>query len=110
MAHNIYKIALALALLLVFGSFAYSFSYTGAVTGSATVRFAYVDADGDGYGNPGRYIMTNRQPEGYVTNGLDCNDNNKYAHPGGIAVCEPGADNNCNGILDIEENKLACTR
>lgn len=34
----------------------------------------YVDADGDGYGNPNSWINSCVQPSGYVANGDDCDD------------------------------------
>lgn len=34
----------------------------------------YLDADGDGLGNPAFFIKACQLPQGYVTNNLDCND------------------------------------
>ena len=41
--------------------------------------YGYVDADGDGYGNPssGQYVCSgNYLPAGFVSDNSDCNDNN----------------------------------
>jgi hypothetical protein len=47
------------------------------------------DHDGDGYGHG-------------CSLGSDCNDNNRYIHPGAPEVCD-GLDNNCNGLIDEQE-------
>ena len=39
------------------------------------------DQDGDGYGNPEISVYSCILPEGYVLNGLDCNDNNPNINP-----------------------------
>jgi len=112
MAQNIYKTALMLALVIVFGTFVYNYSQTGSVTGNTVVvRYAYLDSDGDGYGDPNIYITNAyRQPIGYVTNNLDCDDGDVDQHPGSFELCEAGVDNDCDGKLDIVENKAACTK
>lgn len=110
--YSLYQKALLLALVIIFGTFAYNFSQTGSVTGgAAVVRYAYWDADGDGYGDPKVYLTyAYQQPQGYVTNGMDCDDTDSSAHPGGIESCRPGADNDCDGILDLNEHPELCHR
>ena len=64
------------------------------------VRTVYFrDADGDTYGNPRITSESCEQPDGYVTNDEDCNDNSASALPGGEEVCD-GLDNDCNGETD----------
>lgn len=59
----------------------------------------YRDADADGYGNPSVSTKACSLPSGYVSNSLDCNDNNLAINPGAIEVCD-GVDNNCNSQTD----------
>jgi len=107
---DIYKTALAFALLVVLGSFAYTFSQTGSITGGAIVRYAYLDADGDGYGNPYIYLTHSmgQYPEGYVSTGTDCDDSNSVIHPNAPETCVPNVDANCDGKMDYTINKAIC--
>ncbi|PIE67622.1 MAG: hypothetical protein CSA23_03330 [Deltaproteobacteria bacterium] len=59
----------------------------------------YQDADGDGYGNINVSREAVSQPSGYVSNHMDCHDNNPYIYPGATEVCD-GLDNDCNGQID----------
>jgi parallel beta-helix repeat protein len=64
---------------------------------------SYLDADGDGYGTPNMSVKGCTVPPGYVTNALDCNDNDPAFHPGATELCD-GLDNDCNGIIDDGQN------
>jgi Leucine-rich repeat (LRR) protein len=63
----------------------------------ACITSWFRDGDGDGFGNPSSSIEAKEQPNGYVSNNLDCDDKNKTK--GGVEVCD-GIDNDCDGIID----------
>jgi len=44
------------------------------------------DADGDGFGNPAVCFVQCSQPDNFVMNNLDCNDNDPNIYPGGPSV------------------------
>lgn len=62
----------------------------------------YVDADGDGYGNPNQFIFSCLEdlPAGYTLTGGDCNDNDAAINPGAPEIACNNVDNNCNGNAD----------
>lgn len=57
----------------------------------------YRDADGDGYGNPDVTTQSAAQPNGFVSDHTDCNDNNASIHPSATDVPDDGIDQDCNG-------------
>lgn len=60
----------------------------------------YEDADGDGYGNPdGPVVYQCQQPPGYVSDDIDCNDQDPSIHPG-AEEHDNGIDDDCSGIVD----------
>ena len=65
--------------------------------------FWYLDADGDGFGNPNNVIQSCWYQWGRVTNDDDCNDSNSAIHPNAAEICD-GLDNNCDGIIDNVNN------
>ena len=67
----------------------------------------YLDADGDGYGDPSQEILSCVALENYVTNNLDCNDNEANAFPGNVEICD-GIDNDCDGEIDEEVCENSC--
>ena len=60
----------------------------------------YADADGDGYGGNDA-VAECEQPEGYVANSDDCDDDNSAISPSGVEVCNE-VDDDCNGLVDDE--------
>jgi hypothetical protein len=68
------------------------------VTGATTW---YVDADGDGYGDPGTTQVSCDQPAGYVATATDCDDASAAAHPGATEICDASnVDEDCDGLAD----------
>lgn len=68
----------------------------------------FVDADGDGYGNP---LLTGRFPQcppGYSANNMDCDDSTAAKHPGAPELCD-GLDNDCDGQIDEGFTSTYCT-
>jgi hypothetical protein len=65
----------------------------------------YRDSDGDGYGNPFVNQTACTQPDEYVSNNGDCNDNNINEHPGQTWYKDADGDGYSDGTLLIQ-----CTR
>jgi len=59
----------------------------------------YRDGDGDSYGDAADSIVQCEQPDGYVTDGTDCDDATAARNPGLEEVCD-GIDNDCNILVD----------
>ncbi len=59
----------------------------------------YLDADGDGYGNPDDFVRSCTPVEGRVDNGTDCDDGNAMRNPGTEERCD-GGDTDCDGLVD----------
>ena len=54
----------------------------------------YIDKDGDKRGSPTTSIKRCSQPNGYVTNNRDCDDNDATVYPNAPELCD-GKDNQC---------------
>lgn len=60
----------------------------------------YLDADGDGYGDPSTLVEGCTAPgEDYVSNDFDCDDTDPLANDLGLDDCD-GRDNDCDGAVD----------
>ncbi|TNE91656.1 MAG: hypothetical protein EP330_04795 [Deltaproteobacteria bacterium] len=72
----------------------------------AEPRAYYVDADGDGAGDPGAaYAQSCSPPQDnrtWVNVGTDCNDADEDIGPGADEVCD-GIDNDCDGLVDDQD-------
>ena len=60
---------------------------------------AYVDADGDGFGNPNQPVWGCEADAGLSLSPLDCQDWNANSYPDASELCD-GWDNDCDGNVD----------
>jgi len=67
----------------------------------------YLDADGDGFGDPGMSIDSCDPGEGWVALGLaiDCDDGDPAVNPAAVEECN-GVDDNCDGAVDEDLEAL----
>ena len=65
------------------------------IVGSLTY---YQDLDNDGFGNAAVSQTGCAAITGYVTNSLDCDDNNNAIYPGAVDIAGNGIDEDCNGF------------
>jgi len=72
---------------------------TYSVSGYSGLTTYYLDADGDGYGDPSRTTTACSVPSGYSANDDDCDDSNRAVNPAATDVCD-GIDNDCDGLVD----------
>ena len=63
----------------------------------------YIDADGDGYGDPDSPVQACEQPSDAVVDNTDCNDATPETAPGRAEDCEDGVDRDCDGLVDCED-------
>lgn len=59
----------------------------------------YEDNDGDGYGDPNEAFESCEYPDGYVGNGLDCDDDDGEVNPGAAELCNH-VDDDCDELMD----------
>ena len=61
----------------------------------------FQDSDLDTFGDEGGLSQQAcSQPQGYILDGTDCDDDNPSVYPGATEVCDDGFDNNCDGTTD----------
>ena len=65
----------------------------------------FVDADGDGYGDPDNTAFACEPTDGLVDDASDCNDSDAAIHPDADEVCDD-VDNDCDGLVDDEDNDI----
>jgi large repetitive protein len=65
----------------------------------------YFDIDGDGYGDASTAFDDCSSPQGYVTNGDDCDDTNASINPSATEICD-GIDNDCDILIDADDNSV----
>lgn len=70
----------------------------GGADNGLTYSWYYLDFDNDTYGSPNDSVSDCALPSGYVTNNLDCDDNNLLIHPGVTDLLGNGVDENCDGV------------
>ncbi len=69
----------------------------------------YRDSDGDGHGDPGEEQVACAEPDGFVSAGTDCDDDNAEINPDALEICDPdelSLDNDCDGLVDAEDDSL----
>ena len=57
----------------------------------------YIDADGDGFGDPKLLVEDCIQPKGTALSGDDCDDSNPAINPGATEIPNNNIDEDCNG-------------
>ena len=62
----------------------------------------FLDADGDGFGDPAEVMTTCEQPDGYVTDNTDCDDMSVDVYTGAPELCD-AIDNDCDGDVDQDD-------
>ena len=68
----------------------------------------FVDADGDGFGDPGSVRTACDQPSGYVADATDCDDAAANVNPDADETCN-GVDDDCDGAVDEDDATDATT-
>lgn len=66
----------------------------------------YADVDGDGYGSNDFTTIQCEQPNNHTFASADCDDSNPNINPDALEVCDAGADNDCDGLIDDDDDSL----
>ena len=94
--HTLFNLLRFAGLVAVIGVGLVSITGTGGGHGGSPTY--YLDADGDGYGDAAVFLKQDTRPEGYVSNGSDCDDTDAAIHPGAVETPADGIDQDCNGF------------
>ena len=62
----------------------------------------YIDADSDAFGDSSVSLESCSQPDGYVANSTDCDDDDDSQYPSADEVCN-GEDDDCDGTVDEDD-------
>ena len=65
----------------------------------------WLDADGDGFGDPATREVVCTLEEGYVENARDCDDQRSAVNPDAYEICD-GIDNDCDEVADEGQREL----
>ncbi len=71
-------------------------------TDEGVLETFFMDADEDGFGDPGVSTTACAPPDGYSAEGTDCDDASPITYPGAEEACD-AQDNDCDGSLALEE-------
>ena len=89
----------------------------GKCESSCTKKTYYLDQDKDGYGDPQKKTSACDKPDGYASNGTDCNDHNSSVRPGQKSFFSKpvpgtnGFDYNCDGKMERKyPDKAGCKK
>ncbi len=63
----------------------------------------YADADSDGFGDAARPSSSCSQPDGDVSDAMDCNDADPAISPGAPELCATTADDDCDGVANEDD-------
>ncbi len=67
----------------------------------------FADNDADGWGVATDAVAGCTQPVGYVSRTGDCNDFDDTTNPAAPEICDSGADNDCDGLIDDADPNIA---